>query len=166
MADVDVGPDRLGHGRRRFGDRGRSGRAHVHADPAVGDEGIEGAAKGDVDVDRPNAGHGHRHVEAEHERRHAFEPHRAAAVAVDGDVGDHEAAGALDRDPGLRGDTRDEVAIHGKAAERQDGVAAHGAVALVVQEQDGQVGVRAARRHQDGAVHAFMAARLEHQEAA
>ena len=56
--------------------------------------------------------------------------------------------------------------IHGVAAEGDHRVAAHGRVALVVQEQHRHVGVGMVGRHEQGAVHLGMAARLAHQQAA
>ena len=50
--------------------------------------------------------------------------------------------------------------------DRDHPVAAHRAVALVVHEQHGHVGVVAVRRQQDRAVHVAMAARLVHERAA
>ena len=47
--------------------------------------------------------------------------------------------------------------------ERDDTVAAHRAVALVVHEQHGDVGVRAERRQEHGAVHVAMPPRLVHE---
>ena len=50
--------------------------------------------------------------------------------------------------------------------ERDDAVAAHRAVALVVHEQDGHVGVVAVGRQEHGAVHVAVTARLVHQHPA
>ncbi len=61
---------------------------------------------------------------------------------------------------------RDQPLVHGVAAERDDGVAAHGGIALIVHEQHGEVGARQVRLDQQRAVHVEMAARLEHQDLA
>lgn len=99
------------------------------------------------------------------EGRDAVETHRAAAAAALAfHESGHQPAWAVDVDTDLAGAGRGcgyQPEVEGEAAQRQHCVAAHGAVALVVQEQDAQVRVRQFARHQHSPVHIPVAPRLE-----
>ncbi|TNN82672.1 hypothetical protein EYF80_007190 [Liparis tanakae] len=76
----------------------------------------------------------------------------------------HQAAGAVDVHLSLwRLRLLHQLVVHGVAAQRDHGVAAHGAVPLVVHEQHPHVRLGYLAVHDQGAVHVVVAARLVHQ---
>ena len=161
----------LGDGGRGIDERAGGAGADIEAEAGGRQHGVEGAAIADIEVDQAEAGHRHRGIEGEGEGRHALERDGAGLAVFDCDAGAHQAAGALDGDRRFRKPERHQAGIDGPAAERDDGVAAHGAVALVVHEEHGEIGrglAGAGRigRHGDDAVHIDVAARLEHEQAA
>ncbi len=131
------------------GDRGRSNRCQ---------EGVEGAAIGDIDRDRP-PGRRRRHaIERIDEGRHALEAHPTVRL----DIRHDQTARALQ----AHHRSLHSSALDRPAGERDGGVAAHGRVTLVVHEQHGEIGLGMVRLDQQRAIHAVMPARLEHQPAA
>ena len=86
--------------------------------------------------------------------------------AVGGDEGFHQAAGALDGDAGLARLPRHDSPIHRPAAERDHRMAAHGGIALVMDEEHGEIGARQIGLDRQHAIHVEMPARLEHQQPA
>ncbi len=75
-------------------------------------------------------------------------------------VGGHDAGRNLVANRRHRLGGREQAFLDQAGRDRDDPVAAHRAVALVVHEQHGHVGVVAVRREQDRPVHVAMAARL------
>ena len=128
----------------------------------AGTQRVEGAAIADIEIERAQPRHLHRRIEGEGEGRHAFE----ADGAVGGDEGFHQAAGALDGDAGLSRLPRHDAPIHRPAAERDHRMAAHGGIALVMDEQHGEIGARQIGLDRQHAIHVEMPARLEHQQPA
>ena len=81
-------------------------------------------------------------------------------------MGGDQAGRAVDAHRGLRGLHRQQACFQRHLGDGDDPVAAHGAVALVVHEEDADVGPGGHRRGEDAAVHVGMAPRLEHQRRA
>ena len=75
-------------------------------------------------------------------------------------------AGVSQRISVRRRGRRIEALLDEPLRQRDDAVTAHRAVALVVHEQHGDVGIVAIRRQQHGPVHVAVAARLVHQHPA
>lgn len=96
-----------------------------------------------------------------------MEAHRAAtAAALALHEGGYQPARAVDIDQGLAGaggGRWHQPEVEREPAQSQHRVAAHGTVALVVQEQDAQVRVRQLARHQHSPVHVPVPPGLEHE---
>jgi hypothetical protein len=141
----------------RVGDRAHRRSAQVEPDQVGRQEGIEGAAVSDVDRDRPPDRRWRQAIERVDEGRHALEAH----PAISRNVRHHQAARALQ----AHRRTLHAAAFDRPTCQRDGGVAAHGRVALVVHEQHGEIGVGMIGLDQQRAIHAVVAARLEHQAA-
>jgi hypothetical protein len=166
VRDRDRGAHRIrdrGRNPHEIGDRGRE---EVEAEGGRRQDRVEGAAIGDVEPHRPEACHRDVDVAVGQEGGNALEgalDHAAPlhpARHLDDPAGKLEGKARL----GLRG--RHLPALHEPAPERDRGVAAHGGIALVVHEQGRGGGVGCEGLHRDDAVHARMAARLQHEGAA
>ena len=124
-------------------------------------EGIEGATICDINRDRPPGRGRGDPVQRIGKCRHAFEAHRT----VGRHAGNHQAARALQAHDRFGRAARHAAALDRPARQRDGRVAAHGAVALVVHEQHSEIGLGMVGLDQQGAVHAVMSARLQHQPA-
>jgi hypothetical protein len=131
---------------------------------------VKGAAVGDVELQRPPVAGVHHDLPREDEGGDGAKGDRAgprsAGSLLDLHPGAYETARHLDRHLGFRLRRRHQARVDRPAAERHDGVAAHGRVALAMQEQDGEIGLRMVRLDRHSAIHLCMPTRLEHQEAA
>ena len=139
------------------------------------DDGIEGAAEGNVHGDDAVANR-HRHPGAEHERRHILErhavdsrpgrPRRSPGGWRAGDPGAHDPGRRLEHDPIRLVSDTDQPPFQGDRADGDHPVTAHGAVALVVHEEHAGVRRRRARLGQHRAIHVGVPAGLVHQRPA
>ncbi len=155
------GPARLDQARMVGRGQGQpeGGRLHV---------GIEGAAIGQGIVHQAQALHGQGLTIGQHEGGHVQEPHPAHApgpvlalhaVGLEPDL----AAGGVDVEAGLRAGGRYPAALDGQLGQGRHRMAAHGAVAFVVQEEHAERTVAAFGRGDDRAVHVRMAAWFPHE---
>ena len=169
VAAEDVGDRRAGPGQRlgllRHHAQAEVRRVHdavVRATEAdVGPQRTAfGGLPGQRDAVRPKLEVARRQV-----RRHVREADllddRRSLDAPDRRAGDHQAGGRLESDGCLGCRCREQALLDQAAGEGDDAVAAHRAVALVVHEQHGEVGVGPDGRQEHRAVHVAMAARLE-----
>ena len=141
------------------------GGGGVLGQPDVGGahHGVEAAAVADVQPTLGAVRQRQAQVLVQHERRHGQE----ARLVVGRQPGAHQAARTLQVHLGVAvGGTRHDALVHQVARHGHRGVAAHGAVAVVVDEERGGGGLRVVGRHQDDAEHVAVAARLGHQQAA
>jgi len=162
MVELDLGLRRLGH---LVGgvDQIAGGRTpDVEAETRCRNESIEGAAVADIGRKRAIARNIDGGIQREGEGRHTGKFDRSVFRYLRF----HQAAGALDGNLAFAGGPGHAAAVDRPAAERYHRVAAHGGIALVVDEQHGQIGARQIGFHQQHAIHVIMTARLEHQEAA
>ncbi len=166
MLDGNRRGRRLGDLLPRIDDGAHRRGFQIEAERIGGHDGVEGAAIGDVDRHRPPGAGRRDALERIGEGRHAVEAHHAVA----GDAAPHQPAGTLQAHDRLRS-TRlrlarcHAAAVDRPAGQRDRGVAAHRAVALVVHEQHGEVGLGMVGLDQQRAIHAVVAARLQHQPA-
>ena len=123
--------------------------------------GVEGAAEGDVD-----GAAGRLESPRPDERGHVAEPDRAHAAALDLRPRLEAAGRDVDDDAVLALPALDHALVERPGDERDRPVAAGGRVALVVEEDDAEVGAVVVRRHDVAAVHVRMAARLVDDEPA
>ena len=154
-SSLDPSPqvDEPGRGAGLQGDSQRPGLA----------EEVERAAERHVAAQGADTGHVHGHAGAEHERRHVAEgdPAHPAARALGGDR--HPAGGRVEADLRRVAVAAKQPGVQERRAERHHGVAAHGAVPLVVEEEHAEVAVGGHRFGEDGAVHVTVSPRLVHQ---
>ena len=136
--------------------RGQLGRLD-----ALLERGVEGTAEGDVDD--PPAG---RDVARPDERRDVAEAHRPHAPVDNAGPRLEPARRHVDDDAVLALHPLDDALVERPRDERDRAVAARGRVALVVKEDDAEVGAVVLRRHDVAAVHVGVPARLEDEQAA
>ncbi|VTR68095.1 hypothetical protein DESC_690032 [Desulfosarcina cetonica] len=133
--------------------------------PQVGGvhEGVEGAAVGDVVAHRPQPRHRHGLISAQYKGRHIVEGHALHPSGLHPCMGRNQPRRCVDAHRGERFDHRYQPRFHGHGGHGDDAVAAHGAVALVMQEKHPEIGVYRHRRGDDAAIHVRVAARLPHE---
>ncbi len=155
---------------RRRGDLARSSDQrlerrleHREADPRGRQDRVEGAAEGDVEADRAEALRRYREIEMAREGGDALEGDLARAGLTDLDGDAHHAAGAFEIEAGDRALDRHQLVIDGPAADGDGGVATHRAVAGIMREEHGEIGLGVAGLDRDHAVHVRVSARLQHQ---
>ena len=133
------------------------------------DDGVEIAAIGDVDGERPGLRPKFRKVDLQpgrmQERRHIGDAHALDMLASHfiGRI-DPAGRGIEAQRSGLGRPDQAAFQRHGDGAD--GAMAAHRQAAAGLDEQDAEVAVVARRRHQDAARHLVVAARLEHQPGA
>ena len=127
------------------------------------DIGVERATVGDVVSYSPESGYIHRLIEGESERRDIVEADLAGSPVMDSSPCSDKARRCVNRHPRLGLDSIDHSGFHRGGRDADDPVAAHGAVALVVQEQDAEVRFGRLRRRDDAAVHVGVPPGLPHQ---
>ncbi len=128
--------------------------------------GVERAAEGHVQCQRPVARHVDRQVARIEEGGHIQERdplHAPILVEVGG--GAHQPGGRVEVDGRLLAARRQRLSLEQRGDERDHAMAAHGAIALVVQEEHAKIGLGRDGRGQHTAIHVVVAARLPHQGA-
>lgn len=166
VVEGDGCADGFGEGGGGIDEVAEGGVSGEEAELAGVGDGVEGPAIGDIAEDLSVAGEGDFVVGGVEEGGDALEGDLAGITVLDFDFGADEPAGAFDIDFCDGFLFGDEAVIDGVATEGDDSVSAHGAVAFVVHEEDGEVGFGEGGFDEDGPVHVGVSAGLEHEEAA
>ncbi len=143
-------------------ERGQVVGGHAQAEARGGDRGVDRAAVGHVDRDARGL-----HVARDDERGHVAKGDRLDDPAADANARDDAAGGHVDRDVDLAVARRGQrPRLDGPGAERDRPVSARGRVAVLVPEEDAEVGALVVGRDEEAAVHVRVPARLVAQQPA